>query len=354
MIIIKNKARDNKYIQLEKYFNKKDVVLFDIETTGFAAGSTTLYLIGCACYKDDKLIINQWFNDDGNSEVEILKQFMSFISDYKILIHYNGDGFDIPYINKKLEEHKLSYSFDKLDSLDLYKLIRPYKDILHLDNLKQKSVENFLDIHRLDKYSGGDLIKIYKEYLDKPDEKKEQLLLQHNYEDIEGLIYNCCLMSYIKLTEGCFKVSSMSVRKNKLLFSLSLDYEIPKRISFGKNKITLTGYQNEATLNVPIVEETLKFFFPDYKEYYYLPVEDRAIHKSLATYVDKEYRQRATKNNCYVKQKGYFISQLDGDIITGYKKEYDDKESYIELVDSFLQDMDKINEYTKYIISRLI
>ena len=180
------------------------------------------------------------------------------------------------------------------------------------------------------------------------------MLLQHNYEDIEGLIYNCCLISYIKLSEGCFNVHSMSVRKNKLLFSLSLDYEIPKRISFSKNQITVTGYQNEATITVPIFEDTLKFFFDDYKDYYYLPVEDRAIHKSVATYVDKDYREKATKETCYIKQSGYFITQLDGDIITGYKKTYNDKESYIELNDSFLQDMDKINEYAKYIISRLI
>lgn len=354
MKIIKNKARENKYIQLDNYFDRNDVVLFDIETTGFAASKTSLYLIGCACYEEDELVITQWFNDDGKSEVEIINSFFYYISGFKTIIHYNGDGFDIPYINKKLEEHQLSYSFEALESYDLYKHIRPYKKILHLDDLKQKSIEHFLDIHRLDKYSGGDLIKIYKEYLDKPEDKKEQLLLQHNYEDIEGLIYNCCLISYIKLTEGCFNVHSMSVRKNKLLFSLSLDYEIPKRISFTKNKITVTGYQKEATINVPIIEDTLKFFFGNYKDYYFLPVEDRAVHKSVATYVDKEYREKATKETCYVKQTGYFITQLDGDIITGYKKEYNDKESYIELVDSFLQDMDKINEYAKYIISRLI
>ncbi|MBQ9234452.1 MAG: ribonuclease H-like domain-containing protein [Lachnospiraceae bacterium] len=352
MIVIKNKARDNKYIQLDKHFDTDDIVLFDIETTGFAAQATTLYLIGCACYENDDLIITQWFNDDGKSEVELINSFFKYTSNYKTLIHYNGDGFDIPYIDKKLCEHKLSYSFDNLESFDLYKHIRPYKDMLHLDNLKQKSVEKFLGINRLDKYSGGDLIRIYKEYLEKPDDKKEQLLLQHNYEDIEGLIYNCCLLSYIKLNDGNFEVKSMSVRKNKLLFSLALSYEIPKRISYNIHRITITGYRYEATITVPIIEDTLKFFFTDYKDYYYLPVEDRAIHKSVATYVDKDYRKKATKETCYVKQSGYFITQLDGDIITGYKRAYDDKESFIELNDSFLQDMDKINEYAKFILKK--
>lgn len=353
MIIIKNKARENKYIQLDRYFNREDIVIFDIETTGFAAQTTTLYLIGCASYEYGELFITQWFNDDGDSEEEIINSFFDYIKKFKTIIHYNGDGFDIPYIEKKITEYMLNYSFDLLESYDLYKKIRPFKDILHLDNLKQKTVERFLDINRLDKYSGGDLIKIYKEYLDKPDDKKEQLLLQHNFEDIEGLIYNCCLISYIRLFEGAFTVKSMNVRKDKLQFSLSLENEIPKRISKSHAGITLTGYQNDATLTVQIYEDTLKFFFADYKDYYFLPVEDRAIHKSVATYVDKEYREKATKETCYVKQSGYFITQLDGDIITGYKVNYDDKESYIELNDIFLQDMDKINEYAKYIIKKI-
>ena len=354
MQIIKNKARDNKLIQLDKYYDKSDVIIFDIETTGFAAASTKLYLIGCGYYEGDDIYIIQWFNDDGKSEADIIKAFFELISSYKYLLHYNGDGFDIPYINNKIDEFKLDFSFDNIESVDLYKLIRPYKDALHLDNLKLKSIERFLDLNRLDKYSGGDLIKIYKEYLIKPDDKKEQLLLQHNYEDIEGLIYNFCMLAYTKLHDGIFTVSSMKVRKNKLLFSLTLDYDLPKRISFSKYDIIVTGYQNEATITVPIVETTLKFFFKDYKEYYFIPSEDRAIHKSVATYIDKNSRLKANKENCYVKQSGYFITQLDADIITGFKENYNDKTSYIELVDTFLQDMNKITEYAKQIISRLI
>jgi DeoR/GlpR family transcriptional regulator of sugar metabolism len=71
-------------------------------------------------------------------------------------------------------------------------------------------------------------------------------------------------------------------------------------------------------------------------------------------YIDKNSRLKATKENCYVKQSGYFITQLDAEIITGFKENYSDKTSYIELVDSFLQDMNKITEYSKQIISRLI
>ena len=34
----------------------------------------------------------------------------------------------------------------------------------------------------------------------------------------------------------------------------------------------------------------LKTFLSDYKDYYYLPFEDRAVHKSIGSCVDKDAR----------------------------------------------------------------
>lgn len=351
---ITHDAREHKFMQLHTFYKPEDIVVFDIETTGFTAETTMLYLIGCAFYEDGKWVITQWFNNDGISEREIFIDFFTFISKYKYIFNYNGDGFDIPYVQKKIKQFDLDFSFDKIESIDLYKLIKGFKDILHLDNLKQKSIEKFLGINRLDKYTGGDLIKVYQDYLKSPAEKGKQLLLQHNYEDLEGLIYCSSLLAYTKFKAGCFVVKKMSVRDNKLLFSLTLDYPLPKRITLGVQDILVTGHQQEATINVPIITDELKFFFDNYKEYYYLPAEDMAVHKSVASFVDKNYRVPAKKENCYLKRKGHFITQIDSGILAGYKKNHKDKETFIELVDSFLQDLDMLNAYARYIISKAI
>ena len=39
----------------------------------------------------------------------------------------------------------------------------------------------------------------------------------------------------------------------------------------------------------------------DYKNYYYLPMEDLVIHKSMKSFVDTTSIIRADKNNCYSK-----------------------------------------------------
>lgn len=353
MQIYTNDAHEHKLNIIDLFYSPGETVLFDIETTGFTAETSMLYMIGCGYYEDEKWKIRQWFNDDGNSEKQIIEDFFEFIKGFKYILNYNGDGFDIPFIQKKISLLGINASFDGLESVDLYKHIKGFKNILHLENLKQKTIERFLSINRLDKYSGGDLIRVYRDYLKKGDETGRQLLIQHNYEDLEGLMCCFCLISYRKFKAGSVRVIKMSVANNRLYFSLALDYPIPKRFALGTKDIIITGYGNEATINVAIVSEELHFFFDNYREYYYLPAEDMAVHKSVATYVDKNYRQPARKENCYLRRNGHFITQLDDGILPGYKRSYKDKESYIELADSFLKDMDLINAYARHVIQIL-
>ena len=80
---------------------------------------------------------------------------------FRILVHFNGDGFDIPYLLKCCRRLGLNYDFDSIISLDIYKKIKPYRKLLGLENMKQKSIERFLGVSREDKCSGGELIQVY-------------------------------------------------------------------------------------------------------------------------------------------------------------------------------------------------
>ena len=43
-----NEAHRSKFQTLEQFYTSEDLLVFDIETTGFTAEHTALYLIGCA------------------------------------------------------------------------------------------------------------------------------------------------------------------------------------------------------------------------------------------------------------------------------------------------------------------
>ena len=80
-------------------FNEKKYLFFDIETTGLSPDVSAITLIGC-CHFDGTIL--QWFNKDGFSQKEILKDFLDYIVSYDTLISYNGTTFDLPFLESKI------------------------------------------------------------------------------------------------------------------------------------------------------------------------------------------------------------------------------------------------------------
>ena len=106
-----------------------ELLFFDIETTGFSGDTSSLYLIGCTWHRDGRWNMTQYFADGPEAERQALTEFFEMLKHYRVLVHFNGDGFDIPYLLKRCAHHKLNYSFDGLVSLDIYKKIRPLKKL---------------------------------------------------------------------------------------------------------------------------------------------------------------------------------------------------------------------------------
>lgn len=331
-------------------FYSYDCVFFDIETTGFSAKNTTVYMIGCVYYKDKVWRTIQWFADSLEAENSVITEFLKFIKPFKALINFNGDGFDIPYICQRAEKLGIPCELSEIHSLDIFRAITPAKKFLKLENYKQKSIETFLDINRNDKYSGGELINIYKEYLEKPTEYNLELLFLHNFDDICGMPKLLPILAYGEFAGGSFVYDSYEQNEDEIIFTCNLAQSLPKRISFSFKDIYISAYQNTLKIRIKTYSDELKYFYDNYKDYYYLPNEDMAIHKSVAFYVDKDYRVKAKAANCYSKKSSTFIMQLTETVPTYFKKDYTDKIMYIELNEDFLGDKEIIAKYLKDII----
>ena len=95
-------------------------------------------MIGCAYYQAGKWRTIQWMADDYSQEGDILTAFFDFARDYRYLVHFNGNNFDLPFITQKCAQLKLPFSFDGFQGIDIYRRISPYKFFLKLPNCKQK------------------------------------------------------------------------------------------------------------------------------------------------------------------------------------------------------------------------
>ncbi len=88
--------------------------------------------------------------------------------------------------------------------------------------------------------------------------------------------------------------------ENELVISIEIEGNESDLSYYNKDKeayVKTAG--NTLYLRVPVKEGRIKLFYENYKDYYYIPSEDEAIHKSLAEYVSKENKNRCNSKNCY-------------------------------------------------------
>ena len=65
----------------------------------------------------------------------------------------------------------LDFNFEKYKQIDIYKSVNSINHILKIENQKQKTFEKLLNIERTDPFSGGDLIEVFKQYVESKDER---------------------------------------------------------------------------------------------------------------------------------------------------------------------------------------
>ena len=146
-------------------------------------------MIGCAYYSEGHWCTIQWLAERYEQEEEILNAFFEFVRGYKYVVHFNGNQFDIPFLEQKCQQYEFNFDFGNFDGLDIYKRIKPYKTFMKLEDCRQKTLQTFLGMIRRDRLDGGELINYYHEFVVNKDEEIMEAILLHNKEDVEGCLY---------------------------------------------------------------------------------------------------------------------------------------------------------------------
>ena len=360
--------------------NPEKTLCFDIESTGLSPARSHLYLIGaavknCSAGEGNKIaapwIIYQYFSESASEEAEILSLFRRLCGKYSTLVQFNGCRFDIPYLNGRAEALGMPSPVEGMQTLDLYREIRPLKQMLGLKKLNQKSVEDFLGIGRQDRWSGGELIDVYRSYRDsreagsEEDRNRERLsmLLLHNYEDVLGMLKLTPLLSYPLLLDSSAPVTAAGLQESEgggSLLNTSFSLEAPVPVPVGSRFCCPTEDLSElwsvsaegslVQVRIPFRKGILRHFFRDYKNYYYLPEEDTALHKSVASFVDPGHRRKASAENCYVKKQGIFLPQPAELFQPVFRAGYRDRLSWFEWAGQSADDPEHFSSYVHALV----
>lgn len=343
-------------------FHLEHALFLDIETTGFSHSKSRLYLIGAAYVKNKELISEQFFAETLEEEPQLLAAFDKLLEPFDTIITFHGNRFDLPFLEACKRRQNIDSVYHNISYVDLYETAHSYRHIFGLQNYRQKTLELFLGLHRKDIYSGKELISCYHSYIKKPQEELLELLLQHNLDDIVGMVHLLSLFAYDLFFNGGFQpieCIQTTYRKadcsngKELSVVCQLEASLPTAISCKNNHFYLHAKKEQACFCIPILEDTLKFFYPNYKDYYYLPDEDIAVHKSVAAYVDASHREKAKAANCYSKKAGLFLPQYQEVITPALYPQYKSYVSYFEWNPKVKEDHLLIRHYCMHILQTL-
>ena len=297
---------------LPNNFDRHSSAFFDIETTGLSPKTSYIFLIGLLFFKEDKLILRQYFADNVDDEANILNNFIEDISHYENLYNFNGTSFDIPFIIKRLIVNSINFDFSKHIIIDIYKTLLANKQMVYLESYKLKNVEKYLNIIRKDELSGSQIVSEYKNFIEFKNVFTKQKILLHNEEDVINLYRILPILNIIENINSCdisdineidIKIDNKKVYiTGKAVFKTDSVSVIEKNYTFNYDKST-----NGFFFLYTILEDTLYYIFNNYKQYYYFPDIDCAIHKSVAKYNKNQTKLQATKANCYSKINTQYI-----------------------------------------------
>ncbi|MBR2540595.1 MAG: ribonuclease H-like domain-containing protein [Mogibacterium sp.] len=238
--------------QFARYFGSMRPCVFDIESTGLDPARSKVCLTAMLTRTDTGVRITQFLAENHYEENRVLEATLDFFraegTDY--LITFNGQAFDVPFFNKRLEStftegHLSMYNFD------LYRLLNKGSDLRsHLSSLSQMSIENYYGIFsdRQDTITGRESIALFDEYSVTGNTTVEKIILTHNREDVLQLHR----LMYLALND----IEDFDDAIAKLGFPvLGGKYTVRPHLSRSKSLLRITGDQCARPVSAA--------FFPD-------------------------------------------------------------------------------------------
>ena len=331
---------------IEQFCDRNSALFIDIETTGLKKETTSLYLIGCGYYTPEGFMTRLLFADTPDEEKELLIRFYEDLSSFTHLFHFNGTGFDIPYLQYKAAIYDLGDLFEGITQVDIYKLVKPLRYLLFADTMRQKAIESFLDVDRVDTFGGGELIEVYRDYTISKNEDDLQKLVTHNLEDVVGMHRIMPILYYLSFRDA--PLSFEGYRTNtytdlygdeheEIILSYSTELTFPRSFCAKTESmyVKASAENKKILIRLPIYTEDMKIFFDNYRDYFYIPDEDTVILRSIGQSLPKGSYVKATKETCYRKVSGKFVKQPSDIFTPVVRTSYKDKKKYFLFPDCF-------------------
>ena len=274
---------------MDTYFKGKKYAIFDIETTGLSPKNCQVILTGFVVPKGDgNYEMIQYFAESLSDEASVLMYTADLLNQMDYVITFNGKGFDMPFIEKRMDTLNINSlnKAPKLYNLDIYKIVKSFSDIKKfVPNLKQKTLENFLGLYetRSDQIDGGKSVDQYFEYLVTKDPNLESTILLHNRDDV------------MQLNRLCNILKKVDFHKAMAEYGFPLEKTTIDNLKLTKNQFKITGntclsdalvYDDSINLKLNITERQLQLTLKVYEKenLFFVDLRDLGLNSNLLDY----------------------------------------------------------------------
>ncbi|MDO5047385.1 MAG: ribonuclease H-like domain-containing protein [Anaerococcus sp.] len=262
---------------------EENQIILDIETTGLDSSVDFLVLLGFIETKGDKSYSYQYFAIDDNEEERLLRIYLKKIKDKKV-ITYNGDTFDLPFLNRRLLNYGLNPVFP--NSLDLLKKVKGYRYYFDFPSLKLMDMEKYLGFYRKDPSRYKTFSKLSDDLIKRDNPYP---ILKHNENDIIatelilGLeeIFTKKLTITTRLTNLTLQRAYINNDIANLRFHIGK--ELPESFFMGEN------YQLKASLNNVSIDIQVLYGLLDGKNRGYITINNFDIKDLSGLKVDRHF-----------------------------------------------------------------
>ena len=326
-----------------------DTILLNIETTGLSFRNSFIFLAGTAGFlsmegPDSLLSCTLLLCRSRRDEKDLLDELDKLCRGSSCILTYGGSIFTEKFIRERYTlYHEESESMWAADHMaDILEDIRPLKKLLCLEDLKKKNVEAFAGYRRKRETDIHRLIQTYEEWENSGSEKARDILSAHNEEDILSLGCLSRLLIYPAFLGGnIMEDVHADIDGTCCTFRMVCGQEFPLEKEYRDQETTVIFQKNICTIRTECIRARLKYFLPGpVSDYYYLPREDMAVHKSVAQFVDAKFRKRASASTCYTAREGLFLPVDQTQGLPLFRTDHRSKE-YYALCDPQIWDRDE-------------
>jgi len=232
--------------QFPDIINLKNLLFFDLETTGLAGGAGTYpFLLGFAHFTESGFKVIQYFLPEYDRDVFAYIDFKNNLDDKNILVSFNGKSYDYPLLKTRFILNRFQNMFDSFTHLDLLHLSRRlWKNTLDSCSLQniEREIFRFSRVGDIDGYL---IPQAYFDFLQYGRTEEIKSIIFHNDQDLVSLARLLVHLSHIEndsdsispadaeyfaLVENAIRANSLRTAKKYLDLIKKREVDMPDKL----------------------------------------------------------------------------------------------------------------------------